>query len=106
MGDAAMNNIPVPSAPQFEEDAEDTTHHSTNFSFQGESPDRTAKRAEHNDSEAVSQQSSDNEYEDSEHSEFIWLSRAQSRVEEIRRLFNLPSSEVSLLPNIWDAPLV
>ena len=106
MGDAAMDNIPVPSAPQFEEDAEDATHHSTNFSFQGAPPGRTAKGAKHNASETVSQQSSDNEYEDSEHSESIWLSRAQSRVEEIRRLFNLPPSEVSLPPNAWNAPSV
>ena len=106
MGDAAMNNIPVPSAPQFEGDSEGAAHHSTYFSFQGAPPARTAKGAKHNASEAVSQQSSDNEYEDSEHSESIWLSKAQSRVEEIRRLFNLPSSEVSLLPNIWVAALV
>ena len=102
MGDAAMDDIPVPSAPQFEEDAEETTHHST----QGAPPGRTAKGARHNASETVSQQSSDNEYEDSEHSGSIWLSRAQSRVEEIRRLFNLPPSEVSLLPNAWNAPSV
>lgn len=45
----------------------------------------------------ASQQNSDDEYEGSEHSESTWLSRAQSRTEELRKLFHLPPGEVGLL---------
>lgn len=42
----------------------------------------------------ASQQNSDDEYEGSHHSESTWLSRAQSRTEELRKLFHLPPGEV------------
>ncbi len=42
----------------------------------------------------ASLQNSDEEYEDSQHSESTWLSRAQHRTEELRKLFHLPPGEV------------
>lgn len=42
----------------------------------------------------ASHENSDEEYEGSEHSESTWLSRAQSRTEELRKLFHLPPGEV------------
>ncbi|CAL8460897.1 g428 [Coccomyxa elongata] len=41
----------------------------------------------------ASLQNSDEEYEDSQQSESTWLSRAQHRTEELRKLFHLPPGE-------------
>lgn len=50
----------------------------------------------------ASLQNSDDEYEESQHSESTWLSRAQHRTEELRKLFHLPTGEVRssiIIPN-------
>ncbi len=74
--------------------ANDTTHHSQNTSILGGTIARADRDGPFNSSENMSQHSSDEEYEGPEHLESAWLSRAHSRVEELRRLFNLPPSEV------------
>ena len=77
--------------------ADDATHHSPKNSVLGAPPARAEREAQSDGSETMSEHSSDEEYEGPEHSESVWLSRAQSRVEELRRLFNLPPSEVKLV---------
>ena len=86
--------LSVPSSHHSETDGEGSVRHSPEASFRGAPTVRTGKAANSAVSETASQKSSDIEYEDSEHSEAVWLSRAQSRVEELRKLFNLPPSEV------------
>ena len=78
--------------------ANDTTHHSPDTSILGAPTARARREGPFNDSENMSQHSSDEEYEGQEQSESTWLSRAHSRVEELRRLFNLPPSEVKPSP--------
>ena len=113
-----MNHNSVSSSHRSEGNVDDATHHSPNTSFQEAPPVRNGKDAHENGSDTTSQHSSDEEYEGSEHSESVWLSRAQSRVEELRKLFNLPPSEVTqaflgvhnleqtaLYPFLWRHPL-
>lgn len=84
----------VPSSHHSDEEGEGSVRHSPEASFRGAPTVPIGKAANSAVSETVSQKSSEIEYEDSEHSEAVWLSRAQSRVEELRKLFNLPPSEV------------
>ena len=87
--------LSAPSSHHSDADGEGSVRHSPDASFRGAPAVQTGKAADSAVSETVSQRSSDIEYEDSEHSEAVWLSRAQSRVEELRKLFNLPPSEVN-----------
>ena len=102
--------LSVPSSHHSETDGEGSVRHSPEASFRGAPTVRTGKAANSAVSETASQKSSDIEYEDSEHSEAVWLSRAQSRVEELRKLFNLPPSEVcchsslyTLKNDVWNS---
>ena len=89
-----MNDQTEASSNRCGRHAYDTTHHSPNTSIQGAPHARTEREGPFNGSETLSQHTSDEEYENPEQLESTWLSRAHSRVEELRRLFNLPPSEV------------
>ena len=89
-----MNKTIQISGNRSEGQADDAPHHRPNATILGAVHAQAEGGAHFTGSGNMSQQSSDEEYEGPGHLESVWLSRAHSRVEELRRLFNLPPSEV------------